>query len=65
MAEWIGDALPYAAVPLLAKPSASYPSGDGHMVSLSPDRFAEEAEKLLDSRRLPAGGLLRSGARSI
>ena len=61
MAEWIGDALPYAAVPLLAKPSASYPSGNGQMVSLSPDRFAAEAEKLLDAGASLLGGCCGAG----
>ena len=61
MAEWLEDALPYAAVPLLAKPAASFPGEDGRMVSLDPTHFAEEAERLLAAGASLLGGCCGAG----
>ena len=61
MAEWLEDALPYAAVPLLAKPAASFPGQDGRMVSLDPTHFAEEAERLLAAGASLLGGCCGAG----
>lgn len=61
MAEWLEDALPYAAVPLLAKPAASFPGEDGRMVSLDPAHFAEEAERLLAAGASLLGGCCGAG----
>ena len=52
MAAWIADALPYAAVPLIAMPDAALPDG----MALSPVRFAQELERLLDAGASVLGG---------
>ncbi|MCI8554802.1 MAG: homocysteine S-methyltransferase family protein [Clostridiales bacterium] len=61
MAEWLAGALPYAAVPLAAKPAASYPTREKGWVTLGPDAFAAAMEPLLDAGAVLTGGCCGAG----
>ena len=52
MAAWIADALPYAAVPLIAMPDAALSDG----TALPPARFAQALKPLLDAGASILGG---------
>ena len=52
MAAWIADALPYAAVPLIVMAGTAQPDG----TALSPSRYAQVLEPLLDAGASILGG---------
>lgn len=61
MAEWLEDALPYAAVPLIAKPSAAFPNREHGWTALDPAAFTAGMEPLLDAGAVLVGGCCGAG----
>lgn len=56
MDEWLADVLPYAAVPLIAKPNAMARDAVGFDQNLDPAQFAAGMEGLLDAGAAIVGG---------
>ena len=56
MDEWLEDVLPYAAVPLIAKPNAMAKDAVGFDQNLDPAQFAAGMEALLDAGASIVGG---------